>query len=397
MSTEYGIRNRERAPRAPDPMCPFGRVFDGRRLVLRIPYSVLCIPYTVLSIQYAAIGARRPPRLRRGLAPLELLLWLPVLMFVVALFVNVGTMQAWRVRGEIASRDAAWRARSPRAGADEPRPVARVWPPPARFETDDEALLPHLDDPRLDHPVARGPLPNGFQVNDYLAMSQGTYRGEAEMERATPLLPQLRRFESGEIKNALIEDRFTAAEMNLWSNTQRRTHHLYEIPKTDPALPQAYVNAIMALLNMANFDGLAVLDRDEDILLFQGYYRDFHPRIAGGCSLDRDDVYEEQVQRIVDELDEDNEVELGAISLLPRTMTHYFLSMYREAQRRLEEQLAEMRANPDADPAAMEQAERMLGTLPPKIAALEQYQRRLDAIESRLESAYRAYRAALGF
>ena len=43
---------------------------------------------------------------RRGLAPLEFVLWLPILMMVAGLIVNVGTSQTWRIRGEIVARDA---------------------------------------------------------------------------------------------------------------------------------------------------------------------------------------------------------------------------------------------------------------------------------------------------
>ncbi|MBI2480878.1 MAG: pilus assembly protein [Planctomycetia bacterium] len=54
------------------------------------------------------------PRRRRGLAPLEFVLWLPVLLFVMALMVNYGTIATWRVRSEIVSQHAAWRTRWPR-------------------------------------------------------------------------------------------------------------------------------------------------------------------------------------------------------------------------------------------------------------------------------------------
>ena len=57
---------------------------------------------------------RRSPRTRTGLAPLELVLTLPILVFVAALIFNLGVIAMWRVRGEVNSREAVWRARWPR-------------------------------------------------------------------------------------------------------------------------------------------------------------------------------------------------------------------------------------------------------------------------------------------
>ena len=45
---------------------------------------------------------------RRGLAPLELVLALPILLFVMALIVCYGTISAWKVREHSVARLAAW-------------------------------------------------------------------------------------------------------------------------------------------------------------------------------------------------------------------------------------------------------------------------------------------------
>src|SRR5688572_18090339 len=64
---------------------------------------------------------------RHGLAPMELVLWLPVLLFMVALLVNYGTMATWRIRGEVVAHDAAFRARWGRSGNNEGR-LTGQWP-----------------------------------------------------------------------------------------------------------------------------------------------------------------------------------------------------------------------------------------------------------------------------
>ena len=103
-------------------------------------------------------------RKRRGLAPVELVLWLPILLFVAALMVNFGTSATWRLRGKVVARDAAWRVRWPRTGANEPRPEDWVWPKPARMEVREGAPITQLENPMTQHPVVRGPLPNDFVV-----------------------------------------------------------------------------------------------------------------------------------------------------------------------------------------------------------------------------------------
>ena len=63
---------------------------------------------------------------RRGLAPLELVLSLPILLMVMALMINFGTVACWKVRGLGVSRQCVWGNRWPRSTANFPQPV--FWP-----------------------------------------------------------------------------------------------------------------------------------------------------------------------------------------------------------------------------------------------------------------------------
>src|SRR5688572_28950253 len=92
---------------------------------------------------------------RRGLAPLELVLWLPVFMMVLALMVVFGNAAVWKVRTAFAARDAVWRIRTPRTGQNDPAP-ANFRPATVNITAGDAGNLPSLDDPRIDHPVVRG-------------------------------------------------------------------------------------------------------------------------------------------------------------------------------------------------------------------------------------------------
>ena len=109
---------------------------------------------------------RRHREARRGLAPLELVLWIPVLLMTAALMVIFGTSAAWRIRGEVASRDAVWRVLTPRTGDNEHRPDTHTWPhEDATYDFQYSASqLSSIDLPQLQHEVVRGPLPNGWEV-----------------------------------------------------------------------------------------------------------------------------------------------------------------------------------------------------------------------------------------
>jgi len=319
---------------------------------------------------------------RNGLAPLELVLWLPFLLLVMALFVNLGTMTAWRIRGEQVSRDAAWRHRWPRTGDNEPRPPQRVWPQPATMEVAGEGQIDKLADPRIEAPVVRGPMPGGFAVNDHLKMDKGAFRGSSEIERDFPLIRNMEAYESGEIQHPLLDLRFSAAEMGLGSNTVRRTLVLYEMPKTDPSLPQAFIDAIVDLLDMENWFGLAALDRSPEIQYYRGGSADFHPRVRRNrCTLDRDDVHEQEIERLCDHYDDRNRVILGEISLIPRNMSSYFLNMYQRVERELEESGA---------------SEEQLESVREAISQLESFRGRLGEIESGLKDRFEEYAAAGG-
>jgi len=288
-------------------------------------------------------------RRRRGLAPLELVLWLPVLLMVMALIVNYANMTSWRLRGEVVARDAVWRSRWPRAGRVEPRPPSRVWPADAGMGLRGDDPMWMLDQPHIDHPVVRGPVlelgdpPRQFRVNPVLDPQVGAVRGTSDISRRFDLLPALGRYRSGEIAARMLTRQWQCAQMGF-ANHHRRSLVLYEMPRTPPHLPEAYVRSVVDLLGIPHYDAISVLERDQDWWLYHGSYPNFYPRIAADyCETDPAVVYERSVVPMIDRIDEDGEVVLGRISRLPRRMTRAYLRMY-EATRQeiaeLEEELA---------------------------------------------------------
>lgn len=335
---------------------------------------------------------------RPGLAPVELVLWLPVLLMVMALIVNYANMTSWRLRGEVVARDAVWRARWPRSGSVEPRPPGSVWPTDASMGVRSDAPMWSLNHPHINHPVVRGPVlelgdpPHRFLVRPVLDQEVGAVAGTSSIRRRQDLLPGLGDYRSGEIADRMLTRTWQSAQMGF-SNHYRRTLVLYELPQTSPALPQAYVRSVLDLLGIPHFAALSVLDRDFDWSVYYGSYPNFYPRISPNYGeTDPSVVYDRSVKPKVDRIDEDGEVVFGEISLLPRRMTDAYLRMYEAVKREIEELERELSEIPPPDPTRREwiinrlARLRQIEDLDLKIEQLKRDQATLDAREQQMKS-----------
>jgi hypothetical protein len=224
-------------------------------------------------------------------------------------------------------------------------------------------------------------------------------------------LPRLGRYESGDIENPLLDEKWPCSEMGI-PNVFRRSKRLYGLPATDQRLPFALAQASRRMFSIPRYISLFVLDRDADILQYRGHYIDFHPRIRHPyprnrlvdlryCQLDRKTVHEKQVTRLIDTIDDQGRVRLGRISQLPRRLTNCFLEMYRSEIRRLEAEIAAWQAELESLSLRMRerrmqlreliaQAEAELARLRPHIAPLEAYESRLPEIEDGLRDQFRS-------
>lgn len=347
--------------------------------------------------------SRSPRRFaRRGLAPVELVLWLPVLLMVMALIVNYANMTSWRIRGEVVARDAAWRSRWPRSGGAEPRPASGIWPRHADVGRRGDAEIPALNDPSVQHPVVRGPVlergqpPRRFRVKPVLDQKTGAVKGTSSISRPYDLLSALGRFETGEIADCMLTDQWQCAQMGF-HNHYRRSLVLYDLPRTDPALPEAYVQAIFDLLGIPHYDALSVLDRDEDWRIYHGHYPNFYPRIRSNYGeTDPDVVFQRSVKEKIDHVDEDGEVVFGEISRLPRRMTDAYLRMYEEAKQEIEDLEAELEGVPPPSEERrlwiLDRLERLrqIDNLDQKIEILREDQSTLGARENEMKSYIRS-------
>ncbi|HVW01119.1 MAG TPA: TadE family protein, partial [Planctomycetaceae bacterium] len=243
----------------------------------------------------------RAGRGRRGLAPLELVLSLPVLLFTMALMINIGVVACWKVRAATAARQGIWRNRSGWNAGGDPNPPE--WPAPATLGSTGAANLTSVagpwNQPAIAHPFARGPVitaPGGgnayIQVRNkrYLEMSEKTSQGTSHIQRSLPLLQTYMRNQGSynlDVQHPLVDSRWQFQSMGFGWNHQRRSKGWYNFEsEPDWASQQArYLAADQKITSNPQQQFLVPLDRDPDFLQYTGNYPDFYPK-PGGCQID---------------------------------------------------------------------------------------------------------------
>ena len=203
--------------------------------------------------------------LRRGLAMLELTLALPILLFIMALIINYGTIAAWKVREHSVARLAVWQSRWPRSGSTDPRPL--YWPAAASMETSDQGTVAGMDDSRVDLPVARGVLPQANVNSDVLDPTRGLHEGSADLTRKYALLGTMGSY-TIKAQTWLIDNKWQYQQMGLCDNRNRRIPVLYALSKAPPPLVSAFVQSVMAILQAPFLEQLRPLDNDPDFIYY---------------------------------------------------------------------------------------------------------------------------------
>ncbi len=295
---------------------------------------------------------------RRGLAPLEFVAALPLLLIVMALMVVYGNSAAWKVRGLAAARDAAWRARPPRHGD-----VRHFLPPPANWQPPEARTgrqrgnpLDAVVDRQIDKPVARGPEIGAFTVQgDLLDPSRGVLVGEARLRQPFPMLGRMGPLRY-DLEHTLLADQFRYWEMGLSRTVQRRIPVLYVLPRAPAELSQSFIAAATAILQFAQRAALAPLDRDAEIRYYLEHYVDFHPRLWGFCELDVQSVRDVQVQQLIDQIQgsQSRPPQRGTPNLA-ETMTQFHIQMYDALINQLQAQLNDPATPPAQRPAIQQQ------------------------------------------
>ncbi len=351
------------------------------------------------------ISSSNRSRSRSGLAPLELVLNLPLMMFVVGLMIVFTFGAVWKVKTVVNARESQWRVMRPRNGNTNDAP--RGWRATEKLGTKNDGPPVFAFDPIMDQTVARGPMlvetESGntipIPVNDRVFDFQsGLRHGYAHFKEPLPMFTKVRP-EGVDLlrEHPVIDNRWQYWSIGLGSNNQRRIPLLFltEIENHVPGEASDYVQAAIDVLQSPDNEDLETLDNDDE--LKQPYPRgfgrapDFHLPGNGGTRRDltdwnrmaendpaiiRDKLAEELLERLVVEIRGTFKGTRRSLTDagVPGKVTQAFLRMYRQQVAAREAEIEALRQrridiSTNASPTAAEQEE--LKGIGPKITKLE--------------------------
>lgn len=323
------------------------------------------------------------PSSRCGLSTLEMVLALPLLLFMMALMLNYGTVACWKVRALSVARHSVWASRAPRSAAVSPRPA--YWPSTGTGNGFASlGNVPGLDDSRVDLPIARGPLPYGTGVNsDLLNPQRGLLEGSASLTRGFPLMGSLGNYDL-QAHNYLLDDTWEFQRMvwgaqNAWlpSNQSRRIPVIYALAKADSSLSTAFSQAVMASLRAAYRRSLRPLDDDEELEYYLTTYLGYPAgtgvpnfatryRVPSVCSMDAAAI-QALVDNLVNRIQGTPDANGRLIGGMPADITRGYIRAYNRIIRALQNLLNA--DPPPADPAGIQAA---IASLQAEVDALQQ-------------------------
>ncbi|MFM8219269.1 MAG: TadE/TadG family type IV pilus assembly protein [Planctomycetaceae bacterium] len=277
---------------------------------------------------------------RAGLAPVELVLVLPLLLMVLALIINFGHQVAWKSKALTAARQGEWRQRPMRhAGGRDEAPFE--WRPPERmggggaasarlFQNDPYEQFTVVRGPQLFDPQANPPA-SALQVDTSLVRMDSTVsEGSASVNRPLPLFQSLSRI-SFDVRHPLVESHWRFAEMGFGGNQSRRIERLYNYQPSGNMLNRGerFRQAALAILGSPARPALAVLDRDEELRNWFGSSPDFHPTLPRtvACDLDVAQVLQGDVAPLISRIRGPNGGGRGGV---PEAIASRFRQMYQQ-------------------------------------------------------------------
>ncbi|MGO8691286.1 MAG: hypothetical protein ACLQLG_16820 [Thermoguttaceae bacterium] len=259
-----------------------------------------------------APGGRGGAR-RRGLATLEMVLALPLLLMIMAVIINYGTLACWKVRGLSMARMTVWGNRWPRSNNGNPQPT--YWPAPGTTAMTGPTPLPgQVDDPRVDQEVARGPEIGNAQVNtELLDPARGLLQSSANLTRNWPMLGKWPPYHL-QATTCLLDDQwqYNTPLMGMGSNQTRRIPIIYTLPQAPASLANAYIQAIEAIVNASFQQQLATLT--------------YYPAFPNGqyCDSNRAD-YQQPVQNLIYQIQGRTRPHVAGVA---ETMADIYITMY---------------------------------------------------------------------
>ena len=343
---------------------------------------------------------RRHPR--AGLAPLEFVLSLPLMLFVMGLMIVMGTAGAWKVRTLANSRQAVHRTLWPRTGSRDPHPVG--WPESATMDSDDGSPPLLTNDPYDHFAVVRGPLlvdpETGKSIpvrEELFEMKDGLTEGTARIQRDFPVMAKMPPHGIDMSReHPVLDNCWQYHKMGIPSNQTRRILFLYPVDLSGqiPSETQNYTDAAVAILMNSDGQILRLLDRNRELrqrpptgLPYAPPYGigrspDYHVPEDGGlrrrllnpervCSMDPSIMFESVGEPLIAEIQGKERPRNNLRNAgVPGRMTRDYLNMY---QRHLSfiERLEEMLNNPDTSPRVVQMIQQSLPAMRSQKAMLE--------------------------
>jgi hypothetical protein len=287
---------------------------------------------------------------RRGLAPLEFVLALPMLVVMMALMIDFGFAGAWKIRTQTNARYAGWRTLTVRTGEANATPP--YWSASAPLTAQGGSPLPEVSNDwdatnDLLCPCARGHALTApaaiasINVPGRLEMDDDIIRGNADLTRTMPLLRGALPATQGRFRFNLNQDLFD----NHWQfhslgiawNDSPRSRVWWDIEHSDLTALEPAIDQNKQLLDTnhqllttnPNQADLYPLDNDDEFIRYTGSAPEFHPRIGRICMSDPQVLYLSAISRVDQDGHSNPNSLLSRIDRLPCTMSSSFTSMYR--------------------------------------------------------------------
>jgi len=244
---------------------------------------------------------------RAGLAPLELVLSLPLLLCVLAVIINFGNAGTWKVRAATAERLVVWRARPGFGVPNDPDPQNL---PPSQTSlsiqranrvvaVDQYWNIPDIQQNFLRGTAATTPYgPGIIRMFDFqnIEMSEGMFQGEVDMRQRFPFLPSAGEMHYNLIQ-PMVDQNWQFSDRGYPYNHSRRSAPWYRWSDAPEWAQQRqrFQTADNAIRTNPDRELLRPLDRDDD-LIDGGYPFDFYPRMPGFCSDNPQEVNDLYIQ-----------------------------------------------------------------------------------------------------
>ena len=300
---------------------------------------------------------------RRGLAPLEMVMGLPLILLLFALIINAGFTGMWKLRLLGAAREVAWRSRDPRtSNLPNPGYQSNFWRQPNHSE--DKPLTVNAS---AGHPLSIPDLASAPAVrSDYgslrvdtqlLDPKRGVLEGQSDVARKLPLLPNGLKTMHSNPKHYITDNSFPFWNTRLSNNVGRRTQVLYgegngvasnEFGNDWAGYTGSVANTNTALMadNLLPLGGFHVEHslwpkynegRYHDPEVYTWQYRGllphppgFMPQISSFISSDADAIRQSHVDPHVLKIEDDDDlrVETGAIKETEKNLPHSLAGSY---------------------------------------------------------------------